>query len=328
MDMNIQELYVEHLIKKDIIQFLSKYKDIGHITFFDLYEELFNKYYEEMISRIKLVYPKFKRYELKHFGMQIFKIEVEHKDIDNYYKIQFNGMLYVIEKYNKLILSLKDTSYNEQYFNGIVEYLRINLLCSLVLIQQIEEIKSIQPNRYIGLQNRVNSLESYKSSLNLKHNMYAWSSLSSLNASVFLIRQAIELKIKNCLGIDVILDKNGYVKKMTADRLIEFVFNNSHIKLPKITKSILTSIHKWTQYFVHGGFILNVWQIDIAHELIQPLFQLGETSSMLSIYGSIIIDKNYYENDFEKEIKQFLIGTYEMEHEIKIIFQKPEAIIE
>ncbi|NMC98303.1 MAG: hypothetical protein GYA62_01085 [Bacteroidales bacterium] len=239
-------------------------------------------------------------------------------------------MLYVIEKYNDLLLSFENDflSCDRQVFNGIVEYLKNNIICSFVVLQQIELIKKIKPIREVGFQNRIDSNDCYRSSVNLKHNLNAYSSLSSQNASVFLIRQSIELKIKNCLGIDVILDSHGYMKKMTADKLIDFVYKNEHIKIPEIGKSIIKKIHSWTQFFIHGGFILNVWQIDIAQEIIRPLFMHGETQKTISIYGSIVIDKVYYETEFRNELKRFLIESCSMEPDIQIIQKNPEAIIE
>lgn len=327
----IENGYVDFLVRQELFNFLQYYQDnVEEEKFFELFNCLFAKFWGEIFNRITACFSNFKPYAYNHFIQQVFTIEVKTKDLDNYYKIQLSGLIHVIKKYNDIIKSFSKEKniYNIDSFNGIVNYFKYLIIGTYVIIEEIELQKNIKPIRYIGCQNRIDSNESYLSSHNMLYNLYPYSSLSGFNASVFLIRQAIELKVKNCLGINVIRDKDGRMIKMTSDKLIDFLYTNDNITLPCIPKSLLKKVHAWTQIFIHGGFVINLWQIDLALDVLKPLFSSGETKKTLSIHGAVVIKKEYYEGSFQNEIKEFLVSSCGMEDTINVAFTKPEAIIE
>jgi hypothetical protein len=182
-------------------------------------------------------------------------------------------------------------------------------------------------------QNILSGSDSFKSSLGLKMGLLACNPFSYFNTSVFLIRQSIELRIKNALGINYIHHEDGSIIKFPGDKLMDFIFSKPEIELPDIKKSILKKIHEWTQYFVHGGYILNLWQIDIAHTLLLPFFTVGEKDGSMSIHGSIRIKKEYYESSFRSDVKTFVdenLFSSRKENDKKsfhIVEMEPEALI-
>jgi hypothetical protein len=218
----------------------------------------------------------------------------------------------VINDYYKNISAFASKAgfYEYDEFKGLMEYFKYLIIDSLIMVADCELYHKIEPSRRMGKPNILSSNDCFRSSINLKLFSPAWSSISSYNVSVFLIRQSIELKIKNALGINYILDKNGYMTKIPGDKLMEFFFNNKNIELPNIKKSIVRKIHNWTQYFVHGGYVLNIWQIDIAHNLIKPLYTVGDKNGTLSIFWGIKIKKKYYETEFKKELEMFIKNTF------------------
>ena len=256
----IENGYVDFLVTQELFKFLQYYQNVEEEKFFELFNCLFAKFRDEIFNRITACFSNFKPYAYDHFIQQVFTIEVKTKNLDNYYKIQLSGLIHVIKKYNDIIKSFSKEKniYNIDSFNGIVNYFKYLIIGTYVIIEEIELQKNIKPIRYIGCQNRIDSNESYLCSHNMLYNLYPYSSLSGFNASVFLIRQAIELKVKNCLGINVIRDKDGRMIKMTSDKLIDFLYTNDNITLPYVPKSLLKKVHAWTQIFIHGGFVINL----------------------------------------------------------------------
>jgi hypothetical protein len=344
------KLFKDYMLTYIIPFLLYFYNSVPENEFKSNFCSLFEKYKLEIDQRINAIFPNFEYDKnLIHIGEQIFSIEVKAKNMDNFYKIQFYGMNIVIQKYfDELLYFISDIGfYKDEKFNGMIEYFKYLIIDSLVLVSDCELEHGIESSRKMAKQNILQSVESYKSSVNLKLNLFAYSSLSSFNASVFLIRQSIELKIKNALGINYIADNKGAMLRIPGDKFMDFFFNNSKIELPDIKKSIVRKIHNWTQYFVHGGYILNLWQIDIAHSLLRPLFDIGEKNGALSLYGGVRISKKYFDTNYKTDlenfvqniffgkkkknvlsiIKKYLFCKNSKNSSFKIIYMAPEALL-
>jgi len=315
------KLLIDHT-RNDIISFLFNFQKFTENEFKNIFRSLFDKYNTEINQKISTIFPNFKyNKDLKHIGEQIFAIEV--KDLDNFYKIQFSGMNIVIQKYFNELLSITSNNdfYENEYFKGMIEYFTYLIVDSIILVSDCELKHGIKPSRQMQKQNILRSNESYKSSEYLKVNLSAYSSFSSFNASVFLIRQSIELKIKNALGINFIYDNKGLMLRIPGDKFMDFFFNNKKIELQNIEKSIIRKIHNWTQYFIHGGYVLNIWQIDIAHTLLLPLFECGEKNGNFSLYGGVKIAKEYFNTCYKTELEKYIQSTF-FEKKQKNIFSK------
>jgi len=61
-----------------------------------------------------------------------------------------------------------------------------------------------------------------------------------------------------------------------------------------------------------------------AHKILKPLFSYGEGKRIRSIYGSIKIEKNWYENEFERD----LLKVLNIENGRIIKLNSCEAIVE
>lgn len=296
--------------KKDLYQFTIYYEHhIRKPDFWDIFENLYKTKKNEINKRIRTIFKDFQASkEINKFFQQIFKIELEinkndkkeqiKSKLDNYYKIQFKGMLYVFNEIFDEIVKYKkiDNFCNRENFHGLFRYYKY-LLINIDMILYDAEIKNnINNNSQIESDNRIKSSDVFASSKRLKLYLSSTNELSSFNTSVFLIRQSIELKIKNSLGIDYILNDFGLMEKIPGDNLINFVYNNKNISFSIINKSIIKKIHKWTNYFIHGGFIIYIWQIHIAHKILEKLFT----------YDSITIEKDYYNNNLKIELENYI----------------------
>ena len=96
----IENMYVDLCVTQEIFHFLNDYQKVEEEKFFELFNQLYKKFFNEILTRIETCYLKFKPYDYNHFIQQIFIIEIESKDIENYYRIQLSGLISVIEKYN------------------------------------------------------------------------------------------------------------------------------------------------------------------------------------------------------------------------------------
>lgn len=307
--------------------------NIPEAEFFYNFDRLYNKSLNEIKQRIEIIYNNFQPYKIDHFSNQIFEIELKIKNtdtdkeikqkLDNYYKIQFSGMLYVFEDiYNEINnYRSKNNFYKYENFHGLLRYCKYLYINIDMILHDVESKKNIISPQQIVCDNRIKGKDSFENSKRLKMDLASYYELSSFNASVFLIRQSIELKIKNALGIDYILNDQLLMEKIPGDIFIDFIYNNDKIDFPNIQKSILIKIHKWTNYFIHGGFIVYIWQIHIAHKLLEELFK----------DDAIRIEKQYYDNQLKSALETYIKSNCNRNNNLNkmqiIQLLKPEAIL-
>jgi hypothetical protein len=125
--------------------------------------------------------------------------------------------------------------------------------------------------------------------------------------SVFLIRQAIEVRIKNALGIHIIRRAdNANIVKITPDFFFDFIYSNpENIKMP-ITKDKIVKIHRWTNNFIHAGLMPPIYKIWFAFKQLEPLFSPGVYNNIWDISGSITIRKEYYDLSMDNDLKKYI----------------------
>ncbi|SEJ42990.1 hypothetical protein SAMN05660742_107112 [Propionispira arboris] len=75
---------------------------------------------------------------------------------------------------------------------------------------------------------------------------------------IFQLRQSIELRILEILGVRGINESNGAWKKITADQLANALDIEKGYIFPICITNIM-KIHHWTNVFIHQGFIGNYW---------------------------------------------------------------------
>ena len=227
----------------------------------------------------------------------------------------------------KELIYAKENEYPVEmdFIKGKLALLRDILLDSYDLVGKCERLFLGKPPTFELYRSRLfasNSIFASSKNILRRHFYYIDNTFSS--ASVFLIRQAIETKILNSLGIYSIVDSNNEPVKFKLEKLVEFITNTEEIDFP-IQKSLLLKITKWTNLYVHRGVLLYHWQIIIAHEVLQPLFSMGEGKTMMHLHGAVKIKKEYFEKDLYSDILKYLNLT---NCKIDRVDANNEAIIE
>lgn len=147
-------------------------------------------------------------------------------------------------------------------------------------------------------------------------------------SATFLLRQSLELRLKNMFSVSLAMKKDGTVIKFPGYAFIDIIRNHpNEIDFP-IAPAILDRIHEWTQYYIHGGFRPFVWTIEWAYYLLAPLFQGGSSIDTKSIYGAVKIKKSLW-NQIDNEVLGVIAASSRGDKkDIKIIKSpSPEALI-
>jgi hypothetical protein len=86
-----------------------------------------------------------------------------------------------------------------------------------------------------------------------------------------MIRQAIEIKIREMIGLEKITDEKQKFKFIPISKILKDLNTMKAIDFPIDT---LISINKWTNSFVHTGEVPLIWQSLEAIDLIEPFFAI------------------------------------------------------
>jgi hypothetical protein len=102
----------------------------------------------------------------------------------------------------------------------------------------------------------------------------------NISAMPTIIRQAIEIKIKEIIGIIHITKKDGSFQFIPISKLIDFIIEDEkYFNLP-IDVKILKYINIWTNTFTHSGITPFFWQSLEAIDAIEKLFSIKENQSI------------------------------------------------
>lgn len=268
---------------------------------------------------------KYKLYSDNHIGEVIFEYFHKKNQKDTYIKCAWQCIL------SSLVDFLEDTKRiydkgnpDSQFVCSHFEYFWDFVFDIILFIDHAERSLDENHRGYgFGKRQIATSKEIFENSVDhLLHRLHidTFSSFVRQSTSAFLLRQAIELRVKNALGINIILDKNDLPLKLTGDFFIDFIFNNDKIVLP-IEKSLLVKIHKWTNYYIHAGWIPEVWKLNYAQKILLPLYYSdGNIKKGWSLHGAIKIDKEYYEKKMDNDIKEYIIQKYRGKSNKSVLF--------
>ena len=312
---------------KDLYQFLHEIFDMPNpfgeqkeYTWDDIFLKLTT--YKDWITTLATDFSIKNQYSDEHIAEHIFCNQNISKTICKYHIVAIKQCIKDLE--DELLASKKqDIPATEKYIKGKLALLKDIVLDTYELIGQCEEV-FLQKKATLKLGRRriFASNEIYNSSKNLLRRHFNYNDITFSSISVFLIRQSIETKILNSLGIYSILDENEEPVKFKLESIVEFINQNQNIEFP-IKKSVLLKITKWTNYYIHRGIMHYHWQIMWAHKVLQPLFSMGIGKTQMYLYGAVKINKNYFENELETELLDYLNIA-----DAKINKCSPEAIIE
>jgi hypothetical protein len=144
--------------------------------------------------------------------------------------------------------------------------------------------------------------------------------------TIFLIRQAIEIKILETFGIKgyKCINDSDHIPKINISKLLRFckkLCENRIMDFP-VDISLVVNINTWCNSYIHtGDFIANFWEIEWLHFIMRPLFFGDINTGYLS--RSIKIKKEYFEKNFYTELEKELSNK---KHKIEIIKKNDKFI--
>ena len=122
-----------------------------------------------------------------------------------------------------------------------------------------------------------------------------------VQSAAILIRQSLELRLKNMWGIDLIETNDVLLNKIPYEFILSFMKQRAtDIEMP-VKMNIITEIFKMANATIHMGWTPFIWSILFAQKLLLPLFSAGRHKGTWSIFGSVKIRQSAYD-DFEIEL--------------------------
>lgn len=128
--------------------------------------------------------------------------------------------------------------------------------------------------------------------------------------AVFLIRQSIEIRIKNALGIASIRYNNEHELKVPYLILLKLIEKKKNFISFPITGNLIRKIYEWSNQYIHSGEVPPPWMVEWALHLLEPLFASATICNQWSRYGSVVIDRGYYMNDLRRDILLAIADHY------------------
>jgi hypothetical protein len=298
------------------------------------FEAVINETQKYLRTRYVDIFNNEKIYESDHIAEVVFEYFFEEAQIRQYLMCSWQGIEITLKRTSNHIQKvIKTHCHNRSSISSDLEYFWDLVFDIVMFLSYAENLLSEEHKGYgLGKRSVANSTEIFEASVDLLRHRSQFKTFSHFirqPTSAFLIRQSIELRVKNALGINVIFNKNGALLKLRPDLLIDFLYSKSQITVP-VKKSIVTKIHKWTNYYIHGGLLPEVWKIDFAHNILSPLFNCGEKPTVgWSFYGAIEIEKEYFDKKLYDDLKSYICSklTNITPKEVNIVKISPEALL-
>lgn len=331
---NYQPDYCEYLALRASWEFFREYKNIVYEeSFLDLFSYHEKEYKKEILSRIKNVDKKFivKSIKIDNLLPEILQDKIKNNDLNNYFKASLQVFFYSYKKLINVIYEIiEKTSLDKLYSCTELEcnmhHLSKLVIDSLDLLQNYESYNNIKPYRTIGYNRSVQSYELFWYTNGITNGFIDYTNNAYFLNLAFLLRDSIEVRLKNALGIHEIYSDNQWIR-ITSNIFIDFICDNNNINLPSpITKHLLKKIFTWCNYHIHMGIILYEWQYLLIYEYLIPLFSAGKTETQWNLSGAISMKKEYYKNDLVNDLKKYLSGL-KIKADNIVLKNKPEAML-
>ncbi len=257
----------------------------------------FNQCYTEIYKRW---FPTAKEYSDEHVAGQIFLRQVKTKSLKLYYQIEMYAFLKSVKRIDQQVIDLaKKPDLTALLF--CVQMMRELVREGIEYLNYVSvETEKKSRNYGIGKRGVLGSKELFDTAIMLLYEDFNPKRLGGFAlapTSVMVLRQAVEVRLRNAFGIHAIYEQDGRVAK-TPQKFF-FFFIKAHaesITLP-IGLPIIEAIFDWTQTFVHGGILKQTWDIEWAFHILAPLFAGTKNANGGWHYlGSIQIKKELIDN--------------------------------
>lgn len=331
---NLNRKQKRKALKDNPLDFFESYRHyFSEKEFVKIYEIQLISFKENFLSRIHKLISKFgsKKYTVEFLLGQILRETVEPKDCRKFFEYQAYAFLFC---YNKICKEIKDyinnnktkKIYSDNRFQIKLEHITKLMVDSLEIIQYLELSYGHNPEQQIFINRKISGTDVFWYTNLLANGIIDTSNDTYYANLAYLIRDSLEIRIKNALGILEIKD-NAKSCKITSDIFTNFICTNPNVNIPNdINKSILEKIFNWTNYHIHLGIRLYNWEFILILDYISPLFGGGKNEHQVSIYGSISMRKNYYQTQLENDLIQYLINQGKTVTNV-VLSKSPECML-
>lgn len=335
---NFNTAYKMRVIQQETITFLQEYE---HLIYEKDFSRLFTYHVEktrnELLDRIVAYYKKAeqksKDLSNEHLLQQILE-PVTEKNKENWLKLHCISILksfdLLVKKINDAIKDIPEAElFKNEFISSNTIHLRKLIIDAEEFLMCLESYKGNTPKKILSFGRGVNGFDSNWFAGLLFNGIVDTSNFAFFVNLAFLLRDSLELRVRNALGIIDIAKADGTPAKIANGDFVDFIFENENIKIPKLNKALIKKIFEWCNFHIHRGIVLYEWQLVLSYEYVQPLFQRGETSTQMSIYGSVQMSKEYYKNQLASDLEKFLVEKNPDNEGIKVkIMDKPEALLD
>lgn len=335
---NFDPIYKLHIVMNETITFLQEYE---HLIYEEDFPRLFahhvEKTHKEILNRISVYYSdaaqKSKSLGIEHLLQQILIENVSESARKSWLKHQCFSLLRAFNiLVSKINDAIRDIPVAELFRNDFIStnamHLRKLIIDSEEFLMGLESYKGATPKRQIGFNRGVKGFDSNWFAELLFNGIVDSSNFAFFVNLAFLLRDSIELRVRNGLGIREISMPDGKPAKIANDDFVDFLFNNENIIIPKLNKALIKKAFDWCNFHIHRGVVLYEWQLVLCYEYVRPLFAPGETDSQLSLYGAVQMNELYYRTKLANDLEQFLIEKSPKNTGVQVtLLDSPEAML-
>ena len=282
--------------------------------FLEIYDGLFEKYRRDFLLRIHAIRPNFREkctYSVEHLLGQILKENVEQKDYKTFFEYQICAFLLCYDKLHDEIKEYINNNaetnlYSDEVFLTNMKHIYNLIIDYLEVIQYLEILYGKSPEKQILVKRNISSEMLFRYTNLMANGILAISNPAYYSNLAYLIRDSVEIRIKNALGI-LEIKNNDIPCKIASDVFVNFICKSKKIQMPiSIKKGILRKIFIWANYHIHLGVALYSWQGLLILDYIRPLFGIGKNEDQFIIYGAISMEEKYYQEQLQNDLVQYL----------------------
>jgi hypothetical protein len=226
---------------------------------------------------------------------------------EDWFEAQCKSACNQIEK-----ITNKESKFNEYYRDILTEndlvLLTQELISDISLLNQISGYRLALDYRV----SRDNYLSGHQFFLHAKFSYFTKKYIAETTCRNFsfstmptLIRQSIEIKLKNMIGLEKVEKVGGGFKFVPISSLLDFFANNTgFIEFP-VCLNLLKAINAWTNTFVHTGVVPFCWQSLEVFDLIEDLFSIkDEISGSLNLHGFTYFKRDVTISDLQLALNE------------------------
>lgn len=254
------------------------------------YEKCFKELYQYMLKIYESKFSELKKYTDECLAGLILKFEYDEKTYKEWIKYQFVVIFSILNDINDKILQdySKDKKNQKDLFDFLNEF-----SSDLIIFLQEHGVFLLGSEKDFGhyKANVEQSLFVYIGiDTFLYKNIYS-SALDKkflLHLNIFSLRQAIELRCKEILGIYSVTNSSNKINKnFMGNRLIQIIKDHqAEIKLP-LAMSIVENIYEWSNSYIHAGYKPPIWQVAFAHKISKDFFMPNKIEIKETFYKTL-----------------------------------------